>query len=629
MADETKDKTETGKNDEALRAEIDARWTACEAHYGEWDKAGKEDYAFALGDQWEDADRQALKAAGRPCFTFNRIRPILNLVSGYQRENSARIKVNPEGGEDKTFSEVCDKALHYIDKTSHLNYKLGYLFDDGTACGKGFIEALLLFDSDPIRGELRFKQRSPYQIRVDPGCTEYDMNEGAGYLFKIVKLSKRELLDLYPKKKDLINGFKTDTDDFETNGDGLIVEGDRDNYGARPNDTTVVKASSGTGAAGEESEFEGDQLFTVKEYWRKKYVIKYFVIDVETGEPKKFDKKEEAETFLTAHPYPDGAVKERSVAEMWCAAYICGHIVQDEISSFEPYYSGFPFFRYLSEWFPNAETEVLRVQGLVRQVKDPQREKNKAKSQYLHILNTQANSGWIGEEDALGETGWNDLKEMGSKPGIVVKIKKGFMDKLREILPKGPNQGHLIREEKADEEFKQILGINPDLMGFQEGTSSGRAISMRIKQAILSLVRMFENYRYTKEILGKFMLEVMPMIFDEKKLTKVLGIKYLQSVKDDAHPDGLKPGNIAGYLTMIKDNKYDVIVTEADQNSTIRYETLQNLLDMVKSGMQIPPDLLIDYMDMPNADDVKKKIQDYMQAQTAAIAAAKGGPGAQ
>jgi len=624
MAEEVQ-KTPGEIQDEDLRREIDARWKRCEAHYGPWDEVGKEDYNFALGEQWTDEDKKALEAQGRPCLTFNRIQPILNLVGGYQRENSARIKVNPEGGEDATFSEVCDKGIHFIDKTSHLSFKLGYLFDDGTHCGKGFLEAIITYEKDPIRGEVRFKQRTPYQVRVDPDCTEYDMNEGAGYLFKACKLSRRELVTLFPKKKKLIEGFVEDNDDYMANGSGDESVGDDDDYGNKPNSTSAVNKTSDD-SDGDDDALESDQKFTLKEYWRYKYVTKFFVIELETGEPRRFDKKEEAESFIIKQT--SGKVIERTVPEMWVADKIAGHIVQDIVSPFEPYYSGFPFFRYLANWAPNAESEVLRVQGMTRAVKDPQREKNKSKSQYLHILNTQANSGWVGEEDALSPTGWKKLEDLGSKPGVIVKVKKGYYEKLREIQAKGPNQGHLIREEKADEEFKQILGINPDLMGLQEGTASGRAIALRVKQAIMALVRLFKNYQYTKEILGNFMLEVMPMVFDEKKLMKVIGPQYMKTAVREDRPDGLQPGHIAAYLTMIRDNQYDVIVTEADQNSTIRYETFQELSELLKAGAQIPPDLLIDFMDLPNADEIKKRIQEYQANMAAAASAAKGQPAA-
>jgi len=627
MVEELKTSKDSEVKDDNLRTEITARKKRCEQYYGPWDVVAKEDYEFAQGKQWLDEDVQALKDAGRPCLTFNRIRPILNLVSGYQRENSARIKVNPEGGEDKIFSEVCDKAIHFVDKLSHLTHKLGYQFDDGINCGKGWIEAIISYDRDPVRGDIIFKQRTPYQVRPDPDCIEYDINEGAKYLFKgPVKLSKDELIELYPDKAKLIKGFVKDDDDPVTNGSGVLSEGDNDNYGNNPNSTTVNQSAAADTQEDDDSDFDGDQKFTLQEYWRYKHVAKFFVVEVESGEPHRFDTKAEAEELIFKQQ--SGKVIERKVPEMWVAAMVCGHIVQDVKSPFEPFYSGYPFFRYMSDWSPNAETEVLRVQGLVRQVKDPQREKNKAKSQYLHILNTQANSGWVGEEGALSETGWKELEQMGSKPGIVIKVKKNYGATLREILPKGPNAGHIQREQTADEEFKQILGINPDLMGMQEGTASGRAIAMRIKQAILALVKIFQNYRYTKEIIGKFILEMVPMVFDEKKLMKVLGPQYMKEQVSEKNPEGLTPGMLAAYLTMIKDNKYDVLVTEADQNNTVRYETFMEMIEVMKVGGQIPPDLLIEYMDISNSEEVKKRVLAWMQQVTAAKSA-QGAPGAQ
>lgn len=610
-------------NSSALRDEIVDRFKYDSEHYSPWTDEAKEDYNFALGDQWTEEDRNALKEQARPCLTFNRIRPLINLVSGYQRENASRIKVNPEGGEDRIFSEVMDRAIKFIDKISHLNYKMGYWFDDGCYCGKGWLEAIITYDKDPIRGEVNFKQRSPYQILPDPDFLEYDLNDGARYCFKVVRLSKSELLSLYPKKKKIIeNLLKDNSDDpTETVIGAVLLEGDDDDYGNQPNITTITKDLAGEA----ESEFDEDEKFTVKEYWRMKMIDKFFVIEKESGEPRRFDKKEEADTFITGQGF--GKIIERKVPEMHVSAYCAGWILQDDdVSPFEPYYSGYPFFRFMADWAPNAESETLRVQGMVRQLKDPQREKNKSKSQNLHILNTQANSGWIGDEDALTDAGKKELKEMGAKPGITIWKKKG--SELREIIPKGPNMGMIQREEKADEEFKQISSINPDLLGFQEGTTSGKAIGLRIKQAVLSLTRLFSNYRYSKEIIGKFMLEMVPMLFDTKKLMKVLGPDYMRKALDpEKYPSGLSEGNIAAFLQMVQDNKYDVFVAEADQNATIRYEIFQELTALLKAGAPIPMDLVIDYLDLPNSEEVKQKVKQQQQMQLAAAqGAAKGQP---
>lgn len=623
MSDVKTEPYEMTKEEIALDKEITKKWSIVEKHYKDWNDAAKEDFKFALGDQWTSEERTALNAAGRPCLTYNRIRPLIMLISGYQRENSSRIKVNPEGGEDRIFSEVMDRALKAIDKWTHLNYKLGYQFDDGLYCGKGFVESTISYENDPILGELEIKQRSPFQILVDPECLDYDINDGAGYLFKVVRLSKDSLKELYPTKEKLIDGFIKDNDDDIENGTGALMQAGEgipanDDYGNREPRNFVDSVP------GARDEDEGDGKFTVKEYWRFKTVQKYFVINKANNEPQRFDTKDEAQAFVDQQQF--GKVIERNIKQMWVAARVCGWILQNEVSPHEPEYAGFPFFRFLADYAPNAEDELTRIQGITRPLKDPQREKNKAKSQSLHILNTQANSGWIGDEDALTQTGWDELKTIGSKPGITIKKKKGA--ELREILPKGPNAGHMMRDEKADDELRHISLINPDfLMGIDSGKdASGKAVSLRMKNVVLALVRLFNNYKYTKEILGKYMLSMIPRVFDANKLAKVLGKDYMAKAVDQVkYPEGLSEGHLDAFLQMVRDNKYDVLVTEADQNQTIRYEIFQELSELLKAGAPIPINLLIDYMDLPNSEEVKKEVakQQQLQMQLEAQGAAK------
>lgn len=594
-------------SDAKLLKEIRARFKIVNEHYKGWNDEAKDDYRMALGDQWDDADRLALKQQSRPCLTFNRIRPITNIVSGYQRENSARIKVNPEGGEDKVFSEVMDRALRFIDKVGHLTYTLGYQFDEGLYVGKSFVEAFKTYDKDPILGELNFELCSPYEILTDPTFKGYDLNAGCGYAFKVKRYSKSKLIELFPDKEAVIKLLKEETDEQDKISIAS-TEGDRDNYGNNPNKTTVISP------AGEvtEPELEEDRLFLLKEYWRYKRVERFFVMNAEDGEPEMFKTEEEAQVFATKQG-ADIKVIKRKVPEMWVADMCCGQILQDEVSPLLPEYNGFPFFRFLGDWAPNAETETYRVQGLTRPLKDPQREKNKTKSQALHILNTQANSGWIADDDAMSDPDFKKLEEMGSKPGLVIKKKKN--SELREILPKTQNQGFIIREQQADEEFRQISNINPDLMGLQDNkNTSGKAMQTRIKQAVLALSRLFSNYRYTKEILGNFILDMVPSVLDEKKLARIVGAKYMKESNIDE-------GTLKAYLQMVKDNKYDVLVAEADSAATERYETFTELIELAKTGAPIPPDLFIEYMDIPNSTEIKKRVQEYQQQVMAAQAA--------
>jgi len=646
---------ETGKSE--LIEEIEQNYKLAASAVASSNEVIKEDFRFALGDQWTAEEREVLEVQGRPCLTFNKIEPLINLIGGYQRENSLRIKAFPEGGEDKLFSEIADKLLGFIDKTSKLSYKLDHEFDDGIIGGKGWIEMAVNYDRDIINGELIFRQLTPYQVLKDPEGREYDQSDW-GFMFKVSNYSRARLKTLYPTKEDVIEAFESD--DY-ANLEGMespAIESDADNYHNKKGMGVPASAIS-----------DGDvprsqQTFTLLEYYHRKFIERFFVFDVNNGVLEKFNKKEEAEARRTAiikeynekyakeveghdaastfapmaqamaggstaaapAPAPDlpPPVKDnieakikvikRLIPEMWYAAAACGQELQEDIiSPFEPSYSGYPFFQYFANWNPSAETEEFRVKGITRNIKDPNREVNKSRSQYLHILNTSANSGWIGDRNALQREEWEDLKQLGSKPGIVIKKRPGAS--LERISPAQGSLANITRGEQAEQDIKEISGINPDALAIQDKTTSGRAISLRIKQAITILAKYFRNFRYTKEMVGDAIFAMIPEVFDIPKIKKILGEKFIQD-------NNISDGILQAFLQQVKDGRYNIDITEADNSSTIRLETFEQLIELAKSGYPIPPDAILEFSAIPNSKEIIDRMKVYAQEQQALKAGA-------
>ena len=601
----------------------------------EWTKEAKNDYKFALGKQWNEDDKTKLEGEGRPAFVYNKIEPLLDLISGYQRENSTRIKVNPEGGEDRMFSEVADRLLKAIDKWTKLNYKMDHQFDDGETCGKGNIEMYITYDDDPIRGDLGFRLNTPYQILWDPDSTEYDKSD-AKYAIKLSKKTKDELVDLYPTKKNVIDDFAADITDYYGLGGDVLKEGDKDNYHlGREEDYKDV----GLLAITEEDK----ERYLLKEMFYVEKIDKFIVFWAEENKFERFDTEEEAkareaeirkqakmdfDTQMVGYQklagagtpsvqqkpptppvYQEPTIKiiKRKVSEMWYCATAAGEILSDPAKSpFEPYYHGYPYFTFVAKYKPSAESEELKCRGIVRNLKDPQKDHNKSRSQYLHILNTSANSGWVGDKDALTPTGWEDLKNMGSTPGVVIQKKTGTT--LEKIQPTMPSQGHLQIFEISAQDIKEISGINADALAIQDKTTSGRAISLRIKQATTILSPIFRNYRYTKEMIGGAIFAMIPHIFDVAEIKKVVGQEFMTVNK-------LDDGFLVAFLQQIADGKYDINITEADNSATIRQETFDALMEIAKAGMPIPPDVLLEFSSIPNIKEVSDKIIAYQKAQ--------------
>lgn len=604
-----------------------------------WRNEAKEDFRFALGDQWTTEDKNKLAEEGRPALTFNKIESLLDLVGGWQRENSTRIKIFPEGGEDQKFSEIGDKCLSQIDKTTHLNYKIDHQFDDGITCGKGFVEMAVSYERDVIHGELIFRNLTVYQVLKDPESSEYDLSDCED-IIKLTELTKEKLKKLFPEKKDIIENLIEDNLDYLTIR-GTMKEGDADNYHLgktyKDSEDALLDAEKPT--------------FLLKERWHKRYIPVWYLFDARTNKLEEFSSQEAADarsemlkkeyqadyekavkeyqTIIIPTtqavqmaegkpaPLPEPPTQEedqirifqRSKTEMWYHATAASELLQEDIRSpFSPHYEGFPIFPYFAKWSISAEDMALAIKGIVRNLKDPQREINKSRSQFLHILNTAANSGWVGDNNALSSAGWKDLKKMGSTPGVVIKKKPGSF--LEKIEPSGVSMGQKIREEQAGQDIKEISGINPDALAIQDKTTSGRAISLRIKQALTILAKYFRNFRWTKEMIGQAIFSMIPEIFDVASLKRLLGPDFMQKNQvDDAY--------LKAFLQQIKDSRYDVNITEADNTATIRQETFENLMELAKSGYPIPPDVILEFSSMPNSTELVKRVQAYIEQQQA------------
>jgi len=618
-----------------------------------WREAAKEDYKFALGDQWTNEERDLLKNEGRPCLTFNKIEPLLDLVIGYEIENSMRIRVNPEGGEDVLFADVGDHIVKAIDKWTKLSYKLSQEFEDGLISGEGILEMAVSYNEDIINGDLIFRLLSPIgfpTVVFDPDHREYDLSD-CGFAVKLSKLTKERLVELFPKKASVIENFTVDVADYLDIA-GLQHEGDTDNYHLGKEDQYKDDMPDSI-----TDNMGPDQKYLLKELWERKPVAKFFVFNVIENRLERFDTKEAAEAKaaevrkvyedrnmaammgyaalalpgpLGKSPMesvgqvspppvpeiPDVKVIERTVLCMYYSACACGYVLQEEIKSpLEPAFKKFPFFPYRAKWRPNIGDNELALKGMTRNLKDPQKQLNKSRSQFLHILNTSANSGWVGDDDALTSEGWKDLEKMGSTPGVVIQKRKDR--ELTRIQPAGGSTAHLADYEQSNQDIKDISGVNADALAIQDKTTSGRAIALRIKQAVTILSPYFRNFRYTKEMIGTAIFSMIPSVLDVNEIKKIVGQDFMTK-------NGIDDGYLKAFLAQIADGKYDVVITEADNSATLRAETFDQLAELAKAGLPIPPDVILEFSTIPNSKEIIARVKEAAQA--AQQAATVGGP---
>lgn len=541
----------------------------------------KEDFRFAMGEQWSEDDKATLKKAGFKPYVDNRIQPNLFLLTGLERQNRTDLKAFPEGLEDSVHAEIASALLKDAAKKSGFQFKSSEQFKDGITCGESHLEFYLDYTEDIVNGKPCWRKCDGNTVFPDHTSREYDFSD-ARRVFKITHdIVRGDLLNLYsrnPKAVELINKAKGGKLDFQA----LAQMGDSEHNQPRDYDTR----GGGSGNETEDRDNTCEPTFDLVERYYKKWVERAYIGDKQTGEITPAESPAKAQAFLAdykagierdttafeqalqgvvsqvvaadpaaaglppvelltmaAHggiqlpPEPPAQDPERYIAytrqvpEIWCFAFVPGitEPLSDERAWSYPKFKGYPLAPYFARFSTaplEGEDRHLRIQGLVHGVKGAQEILNKSTMLMMRHLNSSTNSGWLAQQDA-----WVDPKkveELGSSPSVNLEYKK-TAQKPERISPVALSTGHGILAQNGAASIKDQLGINADLLATQEGSSqSGRAIALRQRQGLLMVQEPLDNLSRTRKLAGQLLLSQLGEMYDIETAKKVLGEAFLK-----------------------------------------------------------------------------------------------------
>ncbi len=607
-------------------------------------KAIEEDFEFVQGQQWEDEDVQRLYQRGVKALTINKIKPVIKLLSGIERQARSDFKAFPEGNEDSVVAEMVTRLMKNRTKVCNVNEKLSTQFKNSSIGGVCFIEPYLDYAYNLINGDLKFKTISSLDVFFDPDFKEYDMSDSK-FMIKLTKeVSKDDLISMFPNKKNIINK----------------LEGSRIDIGALRTTNSVIGDRYPRLSEGELLDFQKDtkDLFDLLDYYYIAYEPRWFVIQQEQGIIKQIDEKEKA--IELASQLPNAQIVEKDIPVVRMANVVGNTLLNDDIAWFYPMWKQFPlipcFFEMIDEELPLE----LRIQGIVRSIKDMQSEFNNRRTQELHHLNSSVNSGIFSPKGALDEQNMNKLKEFGSSPGVVIEYdsSKGKPEK---EYPTPLSQGHAQLAAESAQDLKEASGVNPDLLANDSQSQSGRAILLKQKQGLVMVQEAIDNLSTTKRLIGKFMLSQLRQMFTVESAMRVLGDSFinenfkvpvnailtrgLEKVQAGEQPTELEQNILLKYSqqnpqqpildeqgqlamtvdmdavaqtinTVLNDSElgiYDVSIGEGAYSETVKLSNFLDLKELATQGVPIPPQVLIETSML--AEEDKKKIIAAMQQQ--------------
>lgn len=555
----------------------------------DWRKEAVEDLEFYDGIQWKKDDRKRLEDHGRPAITINRIRPLHNVLSGYQRLNRYDIDFLPRTNDDMQHAQLRKGITKYVLDRSDYDSEESEAFDDSADTGLGWLEVGYRFDYDADDGDAFVRRVDNMDMYVDPESRSKYFSD-AKFMIRARWIDKEELKNNYPEKAE----------EIDAQADYYLSEEAEHFTESRlwwQNETKKVR---------------------IAECWYKKAVKKekYILVDgtmVGEGDitPVMVAMIKDTKSYITN--------------EVHLITFFDNVVLEDMES---PYKHGdFPFVA-LPAYYRGGKSMPA---GIIRDLKDPQREINKRRSQELHILDNIANGGWLAEEGAMTKEQEQAFKNKSTTPGAFIKVAPGALmqNKIQPLASAGVNPSVPQASMEAQQEMINISGINEALMGTDiPNGASGRAIELKQKQAITHIAALFDNMRRAKKQIVKLLWGtrgkpgIIPQFYTEQKTFRIVGqngkpefVTANQQVVTGVDALG---NTITETLNDLSVGEYDIVIAQTPNTTTQRTAQFWSLVDACQQ-LGIPGDLafdiLLDISDIAQKDELKQRWQQRMEEQ--------------
>ena len=563
-----------------------------------WRKNAKQDYEFMQGKQWEDEDLNKMREAGRPAITINRIRPVINLLCGYASQNETEPDFLPRSEEDDRISRVAKGITKYcLDRANYQRNK-GKCFRDKIICGLANYWVHYEFDYAKLDGMIKIDRVSPFDVFVDPESSQEDLSD-AQYVGRYSWESPRKLKQVYPDKAAEIDTLSHKFDDteletgsFETvNGEGLW-------YNKEYKKVRVVQYWY--------KEYKTRQLFMTKNGIVTEDNPLYVVLMTMGKQPASI---------------PDVQVRFATFAD---------NVLLEEGES--PYkHNKFPLVRDYCYYTGELVDDEREPAGVVRDIKDAQRETNKNRSQRMHVVNQQT-LGVRYWQGPVTEQFKNTLKKYGTTPGANIYMPPGvsFVDG----TPSMDSALNMNLEQQSSNDFYAISGITPESLSGSVGNMSGKAIDLRQSVTTVQTAGIFAQTKEAELQIVKLLWGeknapgLIPQFYNQEKAMRILGDdgqkEFIQiqpgmnqPMQEQMMIDQLgqpildNEGNpVKKVLYDLSAFDFDIVISTSQASATARRANLYQLLEAKKSGVDIPIDVILDFMDFPEKEVVKKRLQE-------------------
>lgn len=524
------------------------------------------------GDNWTNLERTKLERQNRMVLELNKIRRVVNLYSGYERENRTQTVTAPVEGSDEITADLFSNVMYYVYDKGNADYIFSEAFEHALKTGLAIVGIYMDYSKDKVNGDIKFYWKPFNAIMLDPYFTKRDLSD-------CDQASTRDLLS-----KEAVKAMLPWIDPEEIDS---IPTGIRDN---KYQYLGIYRQYNST--------YIAQNLVTYDQYWKRINKVQKYLVDEDTGVSEEWfgTRAEEKELKKNLHLTPQVKLITSHKRSVELNIIVGGRLL----------YSGadptgldtFPFMPVLLYHEPLIDTYELKIQGIVRSIRDAQRQYNRRHSQIIDLMESVINTGWITKNGAVLDP--TMLMQSGQGRQIVVNDGYDVNSDVREISPPNIPPGYLQYQDIIDKNIMEIPGASDELLGLSstgDSQVSGKLAEVRSSNGLKGNRGIFDNLEQTKKYVGQLVLECIQKNYQPGKIFRITNKEPTEEF-------------FSGQF-----GEYDCAIKQAVKTATQREAYYYQLLQLVTLGAPIPWEDIMEAAPLQGKTELIQKMAERAEQQ--------------
>ena len=550
----------------AIKKKIDADYTANQSIWQIYWTEATIDTRLEAGDTSLMADlNQSLPNNNRGSWYFNRVRPLCNMVSGYQRRNRKSSVVVPLENGDQETADQWSKILLNIYKREGIYETISEAFHQGGCiAGMNLLHVYMDYRNDPVSGDLKVDNCSYNSFFIDPYFRKPDLSD-CSFVWRRSYLSHSAAAALMPDRYEEIMSLPGNPTGTGRDGRFQYMP---ESYGQTQQNRLAYD-----------------------EYYYRDYRKQKLLVDKVTGETFEITNQSDLDVKTFLDHYPQVTVVEQDIPTVRMAIMIQDKVFYDGPNSLN--IDTYPFVPVLGYYNPMMPYYYSRIQGICRSLRDPQILFNRRVILSADAAESVVNSGFIFKENAPVDV--KHLFQTGQ--GRIIPLKEeAAMTDIQQITPPAIPQYFFQLQDTFSKEMNLVSGINEELMGSAIDDKAGILSALRQGAGLTTLQPLFDRLDYSQNLLGELIMKVVQYNYTPGKIKNLL--------------EGQEP---AALFYSKAFGKYHCMVELGFNTESQKQMQFAQLMQLRELGVAIPDSSLIEAATIQNKDKIMQQMQQQQQ----------------